>query len=114
MAKRTRASNRWTESRFWAFLRSNLRRASVRWPPRPDAKNAARREYAGDNKRQKWEYQCESCGGWYMGKEVEVDHRVPCGSLKSYEDVEGFVRRLFCEAAGFRVLCKACHKERKK
>lgn len=48
-----------------------------------------------------------------MRKEVEVDHIVPCGTLKCVEDLPGFVTRLFCEADGFQVLCKAnCHSKK--
>jgi len=50
-----------------------------------------------------------------MGKEIQVDHVEPCGSLKTFEDLPGFVRRLFCEADGLQVLCKAnCHRRKTK
>ena len=107
---RTRAGNTWTEAAFWGFLRSGLRRMSLRWPPRKQAELAARRPYDGPNKRQKWEYQCAQCGDWYMGKEIEVDHIVPCGTLKTFDDLPGFCERLFCEEDKFQVLCKVkCH-----
>lgn len=112
---RTRAGNRWTEARFWAFLRSALRAASVRWPPKADALRAARRPYtAGDNPRQRWEYQCAKCGGWFAGKRVALDHIVPCGELRDWAHVADFARRLYCEADGYRVLCEACHGKRHK
>lgn len=40
-----------------------------------------------------------------------VDHINPCGTLKSFEDVRGFVERLFCEAEGLRLLCEECHQK---
>lgn len=104
------AGGTWTKARFFGFLRSALRLASQKWPPRIEAKNAARRPYVGPNKRQKWEYRCDECSLWKQGTEVEVDHIEPCGQLKEYDELPGFVRRLFCEASGFRVLCKSCHK----
>lgn len=86
---------------------------SVRWPPRKQAELLVRRKYVGPNKRQKWEYQCAKCGQWYPRKEVEVDHIEPCGSLKNYQDLATFVRRLFCETDGFQVLCKkSCHRKK--
>ena len=107
---RTRAGETWTEAAFWGFLRAGLRRMSLRWPPRKQAELAIRRKYVGPNVRQKWEYQCAQCGGWYMGKEIEVDHIHACGTLKSFSDLPGFVERLFCEQDGFQVLCKVnCH-----
>jgi len=106
-------SQRWTRARFWGFIRSSLRYASRKWQPINDAKVAARRPYRGKGRRQKWEYRCASCGHWFAGKEVEVDHVEPVGSLKDYDDLPGFVRRLFCETDGLRVLCGKCHEERK-
>jgi hypothetical protein len=107
-------SGRWSRARFFSFIRSALRLASRKWPPRIDAKVAARRhiKVPGRSKRQKWEYQCSCCLGWYADKEVEVDHIVPAGRLASYDDLPGFVERLFCEADRLRVLCRRCHAER--
>lgn len=85
---------------------------SRRWPPRKLAELAARRPYKGDNKRQKWEYCCAECGQFFKQKDIEVDHIEPCGTLKTYEDLPGFVQRLFCEIEGFRVACKGCHNKK--
>lgn len=41
-----------------------------------------------------------------------MDHIEPCGSLRSFDDVGGFVSRLFCEVEGLRVLCVGCHNAR--
>jgi hypothetical protein len=107
---RTRANNTWTEARFWAFIRSGLRGLSMRWPPRQRALNNARRNYSGPIARKRYEYQCAACGAWGFRESVEVDHVEECGSLKSYNDLPGFVSRLLCEADNLVVLCKACHK----
>lgn len=108
---KTRACGEWTEAAFWGFVRSNIRVMSRRWPPIRKAKELARRKYEGPNKRQKWEYCCAICGGWFPEKEIQVDHVEECGSLKSYEDISGFVQRLLCEVDGLRVLCKKkCHR----
>lgn len=34
---------------------------------------------------------------------------VPAGSLKEYDDLPGFVERLFTSVDKLRVLCKQCH-----
>lgn len=82
----------------------------MRWPPVYEALNAAKRPYEGPNKRQKFEYQCAGCGGWFIRKAVQVDHIVPTGSLKSYEDLPGFVERLFVGVEGLQILCiDTCH-----
>lgn len=104
-----RAGGQWSEARFWSFVRSNLRRAQ--WPPIYQAKKLAERPYKGDNKRQKFEYQCAVCKNWFMGKEVQVDHIKPCGSLKKYEDLPQFVKTLYCEVDNLRVLCYDCHQK---
>lgn len=107
---RTRAGGEWTEAAFWAFLRSGFRGMSRRWPPIVrHALLKARRPYVGHNKRQKWEHECAQCRKWFMGKDVAVDHIVPLGSLRSWEDVPMFLQRLFVEAEGLRVVCKPCH-----
>jgi hypothetical protein len=107
---RTRAGGEWSEAAFWGFLRSGLRQLSRRWPPLVRiAVNAVRRPSQSGNKRQKWEYQCADCDGWFMRKNVEVDHMLPCGSLRSLQDIAGFIDRLFCEPDGLRVLCDRCH-----
>jgi len=111
---RTRAGGEMTEARFFAFLRSGLRQMSRRWPPLVrHAMVAVRRKNESDNKRLKWEFQCATCRAWRPAKQVEVDHIVPCGSLKSFDDLRGFTERLFCEAEGLRVLCNVCHALRK-
>lgn len=108
--KPTVAGGEWTVPRFWAFIRSNLRLASRKWPPINQCLRDARRGYNGPNKRQKWEYLCENCDGWFMRKRVQVDHITPVGSLKSHDDLKPFVLNLFCEKEHLRVLCKECHK----
>ena len=57
-------------------------------------------------------YRCALCGEVFPSKEVQVDHIVPCGSLKSYADLGPFLQRLTAESPDdFQVLCKArCHK----
>jgi len=113
--ERTRAGGEWTEARYWQFIRSALRQASRRWPPiARHALESARRPYVGPNHRQKWEFCCEVCREHYKRTEVQVDHIIPVGSLKSFDDLPGFVQRLFCEEEGLRIVCKRCHSERHK
>lgn len=98
-----------TEAQFWSFLRSNIRLISRKWAPRKQVLIAARRPNESDNARLKWEYQCAACRSWFPGSQVEVDHIVPCGTLKSFEDLRGFAERLFVEPEGMEVLCESCH-----
>ena len=107
---KTRGSNTLTESAFWSMIRSALRQKSRWWKPISDAKLKARRNNKSANKRLKYEYQCAICKDWFPDKNIEVDHLIPAGSLRSGDDLKGFVERLFCEKDGLRVLCKPCHK----
>lgn len=102
--------DKWTTARFWGFIRSTLRQATRKWPPKNEAKKLARRPYTGDNPRVKWEYQCYQCKEWFMEKQIEVDHLIPAGTLRDYNDLPDFVRKLFCNINGFGVICKSCHK----
>ena len=106
---RTRNNETMTESAFWSWIRSALRQKSRWWKPASEAKTRARRAYKGKNKRQKWEYKCVECTKYFKGTEVNVDHIVPAGTLKTYSDLPGFVERLFCEVEGLQVLCTKCH-----
>lgn len=102
-----RNGGQWSEARYWGAVRSALRRGFRFWKPITDAKNKARRAVTGKG-RQKWEYQCNHCSEWFKGNEVEVDHIIPCGSLKEPKDLVPFLERLTTED-GFQVLCKSCH-----
>lgn len=92
------------------FLRSQLRRVSQRWKPIWQARLAARRKYTGSNKRQKYEYQCAACRGWFPVGKVQVDHIIPVGSLKTLGDLAGYAERLFCAGTNLQVLCSKCHR----
>jgi 5-methylcytosine-specific restriction endonuclease McrA len=105
---RTRGNNTMTEAGFWSFIRSGLRSKSQRWPPKYAAKAAAKKSVTG--KRHRFEYQCAKCTKWFKDKEVEVNHIIPCGTLKSFDDLPVFVERLFCEQEHLEVICKPCHK----
>jgi len=109
-AEKTRAGGTWTEARYFGFIRSTLRRATMKYPVKQHVLMANRIKNDGRfDKRTKFIYTCEICKGEFKGKEIEVDHIKPAGSLKCYEDLAGFVERLFCEADNLRVICKECH-----
>lgn len=106
---KTRNAGTMTESAFWSFIRSALRQKSRWWKPIVQCKMAARRPYKGPLKRQKFEYQCNECKGWFPEKKINVDHILPAGSLNCAKDVGPFVERLFCEVDNLQVLCEKCH-----
>lgn len=113
---RTRGNGKFTEAGYWAWIRSSLRRMSQRWPPLYSVLNDCKRVVT-DSDRVKWGnrikfvYQCSICKLWFPKKGVEVDHIIPCGSLKSAEDVGPFLERMLCEKEGLRVVCGPCHEK---
>lgn len=98
-----------TESAFWSFIRSTLRRRTIVWKPIAQCKLNAKREYTGPNKRQKFEYLCNGCKRCFPEKSIAVDHIIPAGSLQSARDLPEFVEKLFCEVEYLQVLCSTCH-----
>jgi hypothetical protein len=99
-----------TRAGFFSWLRSFLRKKSLAWKPIKTARDASRVPYVGPNKLRKWSYRCSGCSGLFSSKEIEVDHIAEAGSLKSFEDIPGFIQRLFCDSSGLKVLCKEhCH-----
>lgn len=106
---KTRNAGTMTESAFWSFIRSALRQKSRWWKPITQCKLEARRAYTGPLKRQKYEYQCNTCKKWFPEKKINVDHIVGAGSLNCADDLPGFVERLFCEQDNLQVLCENCH-----
>lgn len=99
----------WSTSKFFSFLRSSLRSAYNKWPPKWEVLKTAQRPYKGSDKRCKWEYQCAECGGWFKSTDISVDHITPAGSLNTFDDLPGFCQRLFCGVEGLQCLCKTCH-----
>lgn len=101
---------KWTTARFWAFVRSNLRRAHGHWPPFREAKLEGRKNKPAETPgRHKYEHQCEHCQEWFPEKMIEMDHRVPVGTLTKHDDLPGFVMRLYAPASEYRKLCIPCH-----
>jgi 5-methylcytosine-specific restriction endonuclease McrA len=103
-----------TNGGFWGMIRAALRQKSRWWKPVANVKRKARRPYKGPNKRQRFEYQCAICLNYFPEKKINVDHKIPAGSLLSSDDLKGFVERLFVEEPGLQVLCSGCHDKKTK
>jgi 5-methylcytosine-specific restriction endonuclease McrA len=114
MAKRvlvakTRNAGTLSESAFWSFIRSSLRRRTMVWLPIKQCKLKAKRPYKGINKRQKFEYKCNVCKKYFPEKEISVDHIKPVGTLTCANDLPEFVENLFCEDDNLQTICSTCH-----
>jgi len=99
----------WTEGRFNSFVTSILRSGSRRWGPKYSTLNSAKTERKLNPKsgRPAQHFACASCGNDFPAKQVEVDHIIPIGTEKTWDE---FINGLFCEADNLQVLCKTCHK----
>lgn len=108
----THNEGKWTEARFSSFIKSALRSASQRWPPKFSTLNAAKRgkRINCSSGRIAEHYECANCNGEFPAKDIQVDHINPVidpnVGFVSWDEV---VKRMFCESDGFQVLCKACH-----
>lgn len=105
---------KWTTARFFTFLRSAFRTAWNKYPPKYEALKQAEVGQMTNKKtgRPAKHYECSQCHKYFPAKEVQVDHLIDAGTLTKFEDVQGFVERLFCSVDELQVLCKPCHKNK--
>lgn len=79
-----------------------LRRKSLYWPARNEAKR--------DAKVSRGFYKCASCNELFGPKEIQMDHRIPVINVKtSFTTWDDYVKSLYCEKSNFTALCINCH-----
>lgn len=101
----------WSKARFISFVKSALRSASMRWPPKHKVKKDAR--------LRRGIYLCNGCK-----QEVEASKKI---GDKRYDNIfidhinpvvhpshgfttwDTFINRLFVDSDGLQLLCKNCH-----
>ena len=111
---RTRCSGKWTESQFKSFIKSTLRKASLRWGPIGETLRGARVD--------RGIYLCNGCKkegpltkkvGDKKIKNAVVDHISPIIDPKvGFVGWDSVIERMFCETDNLQVLCYDCHKEK--
>lgn len=108
--------NGWTTARFFGFIRSALRNAYSKYPPRFEALKRAEVGRMINSKTGKLakHYECNHCRKYFIQKDVQVDHIIDAGSLRDFSDLPGFCERLFCGVDGLQVLCKKDHQAKTK
>lgn len=84
------------------FLKSRL---ELRDNPNPKSKKRFPKVKMG---------QCEECLEWFSQKDLEVDHCKGHNSMRSAEEIGGFVQALLweCSLNDYALLCKPCHKNK--
>jgi 5-methylcytosine-specific restriction endonuclease McrA len=104
---RTRNATTWTEAEFFSRIRSALRKAFMYWIPMQNVLKKAGLKLKGDRSIK---YQCSNCSFFHNRKDVEINHKIPCGSLSKYEDIIPFIEKLTTEDEDhFEILCNSCH-----
>lgn len=107
----------WTEARYRTFVRSALRAAFRKWPPKFAVLKNAQTERRINPKSGKlaMHYKCAACTSDFPAKDVQVDHIKPIVSVsKGFVSWDDFINKLFCEAKNLQVLCRACHAKKTK
>lgn len=102
----------WTTSKFNTFVKSLLRKGSMRFPERGKALNHA---YVGQkinesSGRLAKHYMCAECKGEFPMKQVDVDHINPIVPVTGFVSWDDVIHRLFCSHKEMQILCKTCHK----
>lgn len=99
-----------TKSAYFSWVRGQIRRGL--WSRNP-IKNYIKRQAARPaprGMRAKKVIQCEFCLKDHAQSKIEVDHIIPAGSLKDWDDIGSFMERMLNPSGGYRLLCKPCHK----
>lgn len=113
MTERNYNNGKWTAAKYNSFIKSGLRSASQRWPPRYEVLFASRRGKRVNPRtgRMAEHHECSRCKRLYVSKDVEVNHIIPVVPVTGFDTWDGVINRLFCEADGLEVVCKPCHLE---
>lgn len=107
-----RNGGEWTEARFNSFIKSALRAASRRWPPKYSCLNDAYVDKRVNVKsgRLAKHYRCNACKECYASSDVQVDHVKPIiDPTVGFTNWNDVINNLFCEKTNLQVLCTTCH-----
>lgn len=104
-----------------SWVTSQVRRLSMRWPPRGKVLKTSRRELprkikkdGTPYKKANYEYQCNRCKKWFRSSDTVMDHINPVIDPKSTDMTEKefygeFITSLLCYEDNWQVLCNPCH-----
>jgi len=99
-----------------AWLTSQLRRISSRYPPFYEFYNLHKEVYYITSKKGKQlrrvRFLCNKCNNKFPKKQIRLDHIIPC--KQQDENIWQFAERLFCEVNNIQLLCKTCHDAKSK
>lgn len=101
-----------TPAQQFSFIKGALRNGTVKFPPRYEVLNAAKRgrQINQATGRMAEHYQCAQCLGLFPAKLVVTDHIEPVVPVTGFTSWHDVVVRMYCDPDGLQVLCKSCHK----
>lgn len=107
-------SGKWTAANFNSFIKSGLRKLSMKWGPRNECiKNARIKRGVYRCVGYKRKAHVVTASIKLNGKRVKnvfADHINPViDPKKGFTSWDDTIKRMFCESEGFQLLCKACH-----
>ena len=103
----------WTQAKFVAFVKSQLRNGSMKWPPKHKVLSEARKA--------RGVYLCAGCGQLVpttiksekhsgRDKNIFVDHISPIVNPEiGFTSWDDFINNLYCDSTNLQVLCLQCH-----
>ena len=103
LVPRTHDQGTKTKAQFFGQFRSAIRKI---WLFSAIRREAVKRAKVAPN-----QYLCAHCNNPFKSNEIEVNHKIPAGSLREFEDFSPFIEKMFQEDLNkLEVLCKPCHK----
>jgi 5-methylcytosine-specific restriction endonuclease McrA len=102
---------------IFSFLIPRLRKISLQWPARYEAKSKAKVKvedgfFKNGNPKYLTKYKCAKCQNLFLDGEVDVDHIIPVSNLNTYGTWDKYIPALLCDVSALQVLCKSCHHEK--
>lgn len=109
----------WTKAKFQSFIKSALRAATLKWPPKFAVKKQARKERgiylcAGYNRDAHLVPATlpPKPGNKRRIDNAVVDHILPVVPETGFTTWDEVIDRMFCDSTGLQLLCHECHKEK--
>lgn len=102
----------WTKARYQSFVKSALRAASRRWPPKYSCLNdSCVGQYVNvKTNRLAKHYRCNVCNQAFPAKDVQVDHISPIiDPSLGFTNWNDVIENMFCESSNLQTICKPCH-----
>jgi len=102
-----------TEAGYFSFLRGLLRKGWSRHAVKTAFVKANRKRVnKGLKGREVWGGTCAVCKQDFHSKDLQVDHKRPAGSCRTYEELAMFTKNLFhVTPADLQFVCKPCHRK---